>query len=88
MFKVGDRVRILNTTGLIEEVRGQAGTVRIAVPLSTTIDGDMRQSMYIELDNGARPRHTMNEDSAEGSFYLFGSRHVRLLAPREPDWEV
>ncbi len=84
MFYVGDRVRILNTMSLIEEVRGQPGTVRIVAASQTTIRGEEVQSMYIELDNGARPRHTIHRDG----FYLFGSNHVKLLEPREPDWEI
>ncbi len=86
MFKVGDRVHIHNTPNLIAEVRGQYGVVRKAFPsYISTHDNCEVQSINVELDNGAQPTHLT---SGEDRFYMFISRYVELVAPREPDWEI
>ena len=89
MFEVGDRVRIVNDTSLIREVRGQSGTVRRVFPIYLSRQRGGKyvelQNMNIELDNGAQPSHII---VGEDRYYLFNSRNVELVAPREPDWEI
>ena len=82
MYNTGDRVYIKDTGDLIPSVRGQYGYIRgVGTPWTASRSVEVRYSLQIELDNGARP-------SGRGStFYVFNSKHVELI-PQEPDWEI
>ncbi len=83
MYSVGDRVYIKDTGKLIPSVRGQYGYIRTVGPSWTSsIEGRLSCSLNIELDNGARPT------GRPSGFYTFNDRHVELVTPQEPDWEI